>query len=215
MDGPALGAVPAGGGRSAGDVAPAAVEAGDLVRPPPVEPDDAVAVHRDPAALEDGHVQVRHLEDLGHAARRRVVAPHEADELVVVLADARAPQAAVVGVDADGVAAELDAAVEIGADGLVGLRPLGDDAVPVGVEHGGAPALGRLGVGGLVPHLGADPPHRVVHAEVDGLVVLVGEVVVIDGEAVGDLLDRAVAGVVDDGLLGAPRGPEVGQVRVV
>ena len=215
VDGPALGAVAAGGAGSAGDVAAAAVEAGDLVRPPPVEPDDAVAVHRDAAALEDGHVQLRGLEDLRHAALGGIVAAHEAHELVVALADARAPQAAVVGVDPDGVAAELDAVVEAGADGLVGLRPLGDDAVPVGVEHGGAPTLGRLGVAGLVPHLGGDPPHRVVHAEVDGRVVLVGEVVVVDGEAVGDLLDRAVPGIVDDGLLGAPRGPEVGQVRVV
>ena len=68
---------------------------------------------------------------------------------------------------------------------------------------------------GLVPHLGADPPDGIVHAEVEGLVVLVGEVVVVDGETGRNLLDRAVPRVVDDRLLGGPARTEVRDERIV
>ena len=110
------------------------------------------------------------------------------------------------GVADDPVAPDHHAGVEGGVD--LGRLPaarrlvprLGDHPVAVGVEHGRAPALRRDLVAGLVPHLRVDPADDLpAAAEVQRVVLVLGELQVVGAEAGVDHHELAGVGLVVDG----------------
>src|SRR6185503_6530789 len=165
-----------------------AVEAEDLVDPAPVLVDDTIAVDGDASRIfQRGFRRWRDV-DLCLARHRRVGAPLEPDQRLVLVTDPRAPDAAVGRADPDRIAAEFDAVILLRIDRLIRLGPAaGDLAVAVGVDDARAPALRRARIVRLVERHGVEPADGIVLAE-HQVVVLV-EIIVVRGEAAVDHRD--------------------------
>src|SRR5439155_17097118 len=112
----------------------------------PVLPDRTVRSDCHTARTGYPHLVRRRNVDLRLARLRWLQSAFEAHESGIVLADSRAPYAAVFGVDGIRVATESDPMVLFGIDGFIGLGPLRDLAVAVRVQHGRTPSLRCSGI---------------------------------------------------------------------
>ena len=193
VEGPAFGAVLAGGVRTVPHRAPAAVEAGEVAAAGQRGPDDAVAVYVDPARRVplDRRVRVaeRRLVVLRDARRRRVVADREPHDLARH-ASRRRPDDVLgrrVGHDAVPAAPHLAVPRRIRVFAVAG--PRADPPVAGGVDDGGAPALRGLRVAGLLVDPGVDPADDVAYrAEVQRVVLVEAELQMVGVEAGVDQL---------------------------
>src|SRR5207302_1985323 len=172
VDGPTFRAVLPGSVRSIQHLALAAVETQHLMSAPPVLPDEAVAVDGHASRTGQRHFVRRRHVDLRLTRLRRVGPQRDPHELRVSDADARAPPAPLDWVDGIPGASQLHPVVLFGIDRLIGLGPLRDRAVAVGVEHGRTPSLRRSRVVSFVEHNRVDPADRVVLAEDDRALVV-------------------------------------------
>ena len=153
--------------------------------PAPVLIDHAVAVDRNASRILQTSFRRWRYVDLGLARHRRVGAPFEANQRLVVVTDARAPDAAVGRTDPDRIASKFDAVILLRVDRLIRLGPAGGDlAVSVCIDDAGAPSLRCTRVVRLVERNGVEPTDCVVLPE-DQVVVFV-EHVMVRGKAAVD-----------------------------
>src|SRR5204862_6485456 len=111
----------------------------------PVLPNRTIRSDRHTARTGYPHLVRRRNVDFRLARLRWIQSAFEAHESGIVLADSRAPNAAVFGVDGIRVTTEIDPMVLFGIDGLIRLGPLRDLDFANLVTHSGNPAYCRRG----------------------------------------------------------------------
>src|SRR5262249_22328988 len=132
---------------------------------PPVHPNDALLVYR--GMTVPGNLRGRSVH-FSLARQWRGGGFFYARQTSVVAA----PSGAGLFSRMDGghASTKIEALVFLGVRRRIGLGPLGDFAVAVGIEHGRAPALRGFRVLGLLPARGIQPEDHVVRAEIQEVV---------------------------------------------
>ena len=194
MQAPALGTVLPRGGGAVQDVAPAAIEAGEVPAARQGGPHDAVGGDVDAPrreSLDRGfRVLERRLVVLRDARLGRVVAQLEPHDLPGHAPRGGPDHAVVRRVRNDAVPPAAHLLVQRRVEIAAAVDPLGDAAVPVGVDDDRAPALGGAGVTGLFVDLDVEPADdRTDRAEIQALALLETELQVVGVEAGVDELD--------------------------
>src|SRR5947208_6371167 len=162
---PSFGTVLSGGGRSVEHLALAAVEFQDFMGAAPVLPNRTIRSDRHTARTGYPHLVRRRNVDFRLARLWWIQSAFEAHESGIVLADSRAPDAAVFGVDGIRVTTEIDPMVLFGIDGFIRLGPLRDLAIAVRVQHRGTPSLRRCGIVSFIERCRVHPADGAVLAE--------------------------------------------------
>src|SRR5262249_28840549 len=135
VHGPSLRTLLSGRRRTIENLALAAVEAEGLVDTAPVLVNNAVAVGCGASRIFYRTFRRWGDVDLGLAGVRRVGAPFEPHESLVLVTDARAPNASVGRADPDRIASEFDAVILLWINRLIRLGPAGGDlAVAIGID---------------------------------------------------------------------------------